>query len=293
MMTYYDDLSVTIKNKQNNIKEIVGWLEKNFVFDMKNLAKKENGFSFYGDETDPLYMRPETRRIPSVEDIFKGITIAFPSCEYKGYAKIDTGYSENVEYFITCENGVLKIESPVYAVICDFYMFDEYEEFYEEFDPEDSDIELITEDEFNKYKEVEEERLYIIENKFYTEKEYYDIPYDVIYCENINELFSSQKEESTDKEKLLVKIEEDAEYMEKVPEDLKNNREFVIEAVRKNGFAITYLNNKLALDREIALEAVKSDPYVVDFLMGDLSEDEELIEISESIRKTFPEEDWE
>ena len=286
MRSYYRSLSLKIKSNKNSIKEIVEWLNENYVFDSEDLEvnEKEKRFEFSGEETDPFLKNIKSNnKMPDAEDIFKDISIAFPNLEYRGYAKIEGEYFENEEYFINCENGVLKIERPVIAIICNMYEYEEYEEFCEDYDVE------ISEEEFNEYQK--EDIVYIYDNKLYTEKEYYDIPYHVLLCENISDLISASKEENIDTKNLLEKIEEHADNMEKVPENLKNNRNFVLEAVRKNGFAITYLNNDLALDRKIALEAVKNDPYVIDFLDDKFEDDDELQELAEELLNSIAEEE--
>lgn len=300
-MGWYDEIYVKITNDKNTINELVEWLKKNYKFELEELTinKKEKSFSLNGGEHLPFY-KDNPRQLPEVVDIFRELTCEFPLCEYSGNVIYkDNRSDENIEWFIKCENGFLKMEMPPLGYSIDMY-YEDYEEFCEDWDED-----TLTEEEYEKYKDEDVIYIYtneqyqkddnggyriIDEREIYTEEEYYNTRSEV-FCEKISNLIALSKVENIDEQKLLDQIEEEADYIEKVPDNLKNDRDFVLKAVRRNGFAITYINNELASDRELVIEAIKNDPYVIDFLKGELSDDEELIALSDSIIATFEDEE--
>jgi hypothetical protein len=56
------------------------------------------------------------------------------------------------------------------------------------------------------------------------------------------------------------------------------NKEFVLEAVRKNGSALEYASKELRGDKEVVLEAVKQDGLALNYAREELRNDKEVFE---------------
>jgi hypothetical protein len=58
---------------------------------------------------------------------------------------------------------------------------------------------------------------------------------------------------------------------------LKNNKDFILKAVKKNSHIIKYINEELKKDREILLEAVKYKGTVLEFIPKEFQNDREIV----------------
>ena len=58
---------------------------------------------------------------------------------------------------------------------------------------------------------------------------------------------------------------------------LKADREFMLAAVKQNGWALKYASDELKGDREIVLEAVKQKGYALQFASDELKGDREIV----------------
>lgn len=59
--------------------------------------------------------------------------------------------------------------------------------------------------------------------------------------------------------------------------ELKNDRDLALKAVERNGFALSYMNNKMNDDKEIVLAAVNNDPNALSYASEKLRNDKEVI----------------
>jgi hypothetical protein len=88
-----------------------------------------------------------------------------------------------------------------------------------------------------------------------------------------------------DQEVLLEAIKEDEFYFNgpailDAPEDLQNNRDFIIKAVSVNGYCLENVNENFKNDRDIVMAAVstnKEDGQVIRFANNNLKKDKEII----------------
>jgi hypothetical protein len=69
-------------------------------------------------------------------------------------------------------------------------------------------------------------------------------------------------------------------------ENNKNNKNIVLEVVRKNGIMLKNASDKLKKDREVVLEAIKQNAYALDFACEEFQKDKEFaLEIAKRWRK--------
>lgn len=61
----------------------------------------------------------------------------------------------------------------------------------------------------------------------------------------------------TDKKELLEAIKKDCYALRYASYELKNDKEVVLEAVKANGYNICFASDKFINDKEVVLEAVK------------------------------------
>lgn len=75
--------------------------------------------------------------------------------------------------------------------------------------------------------------------------------------------------------KLLVK--KDGMEIRHAKNNLKDDKEIVMEAVKKDGRALEYLSHNMKNDKEVVMEAVKSDYYALEYASYDLQNDKEVV----------------
>lgn len=68
-----------------------------------------------------------------------------------------------------------------------------------------------------------------------------------------------------------------AEFFDYIGEDLKSDREFVLEMVKDNGCILLYTNDELRNDRELILAAVSSCEFVFENLAPIFQDDKEIV----------------
>ena len=61
------------------------------------------------------------------------------------------------------------------------------------------------------------------------------------------------------------------------PEELKNDREFMLQAVKQDGNALLYASKELKNDREIVMEAVKQDGTALQYASAELKGNREIV----------------
>ena len=89
----------------------------------------------------------------------------------------------------------------------------------------------------------------------------------------------------TDKEIAIEAIKKSCGYvLEYASDDLKKDRDVVLEAVKKNGGALQYASNDLKKDREVVLEAIKNAERSLRYASPKLKNDKNFI--LEIIRKS-------
>ncbi len=65
--------------------------------------------------------------------------------------------------------------------------------------------------------------------------------------------------------------------MEYVSDNLKNDKEFVLEAVKSNGYALEYASDNLKNDKDFVLEVVKQDVRALEYVPDNLKNDKEFV----------------
>ena len=81
----------------------------------------------------------------------------------------------------------------------------------------------------------------------------------------------------TDREKILKAVKKDGWALKDASDTLKADREVVLEAVRKDGRALKFADDILKADREFVLEAVKFDGRAFEYASDTLKADRELV----------------
>jgi len=80
-----------------------------------------------------------------------------------------------------------------------------------------------------------------------------------------------------DKEILLKALEVDRNFsIEYVSEELKADKEFVLEAIKRRPNSIKYASEKLRTNREFILEAVRQTPIVMNLVIETFKDDREI-----------------
>jgi hypothetical protein len=60
-------------------------------------------------------------------------------------------------------------------------------------------------------------------------------------------------------------------------DDLKNNREIVLEAIKQNGLALEYASESFRNDKDVVLEAIKKCYHALCYASDDLKDDKEIV----------------
>ena len=68
------------------------------------------------------------------------------------------------------------------------------------------------------------------------------------------------------------------------PEELRSDKEVVLEVVKQDGFALEYASEELRSDKEFVLEAIKKSGFALEYASEALQNDPEIIALAE---KTF------
>ena len=80
-----------------------------------------------------------------------------------------------------------------------------------------------------------------------------------------------------DKEVVLEAVKQDNSVLKYVSERLKNEKEVVLEAVKQDGCVLQYLSERLKNDKEVVLEAVKQQGYALKYTSERLKNDKEVV----------------
>ncbi len=91
--------------------------------------------------------------------------------------------------------------------------------------------------------------------------------------EHISEKFTNNKEFVLE----AVRINGSILELDSFPNNLKNDKEVVIEAVKENPYILNNLPEIFRADKEIALEAVRQDGEALEFLSENLKNDKEIV----------------
>ncbi len=97
---------------------------------------------------------------------------------------------------------------------------------------------------------------------------------------NISKLKFSKKEFNlfrNDKEVVLEAVKKDSYALQYASDELKNDKEVVLEAVKKDGWALKYASYRLLDDKEVVLAAVEQDGWALQFASDSLKEDKEVV----------------
>jgi hypothetical protein len=81
----------------------------------------------------------------------------------------------------------------------------------------------------------------------------------------------------SDKEFILEAVKKNDQALLYAHEDLKNDKKFILEAVRQNGFALQYVCEDLKRDKEVVLEAVKQNGQALLYAHKNLQYDREAV----------------
>jgi hypothetical protein len=90
-----------------------------------------------------------------------------------------------------------------------------------------------------------------------------------------------------DRESVLEAVKKHGYALHRASENLKNDREFVLEAVKINGSALHGASEDLKNDREIVLEAVKSNGDAIEYASDNLKSDREFVLIALYMFRTY------
>ncbi len=77
-------------------------------------------------------------------------------------------------------------------------------------------------------------------------------------------------------QQLYEKLEE-IKNRERIPRELRNDKEVVLEAVKQYGWALSYASKELRNDKEVVLEAVKKDGRALEYASKELQNDKEVV----------------
>lgn len=103
----------------------------------------------------------------------------------------------------------------------------------------------------------------------------------------------SSEELRKDKEFILEVVKQDGFVLEYASEELKNDKEIVLEAVKQNGNALGYACDRLKNDKEVMIEAVKQNGCALEYASDRLKNDKDFIlEILQKILSKNMTNDW-
>ena len=87
----------------------------------------------------------------------------------------------------------------------------------------------------------------------------------------------ASEELKNDREVVLQVVKQDGGALRYASEELKNDREVVLAAVKQNGWALMYASEELKNDREVVLDVVKRAGYVLKYASEELKKDREVV----------------
>ena len=86
----------------------------------------------------------------------------------------------------------------------------------------------------------------------------------------IDELHQEAIEIGNDRNKLLETVRRNGQFLKYAPEDLRSDKEVVREAIKQDGRALEYASEDLRSDKEVVLEAVKKDGVALEYVPNKL-----------------------
>ena len=78
-------------------------------------------------------------------------------------------------------------------------------------------------------------------------------------------------------DEIIKKVKRNGHYLQYASEELKNNKEVVLEAVKQNGNALQYTSKELKNDKEVVLISVEENGYALQFASEILKNDKEVV----------------
>lgn len=87
--------------------------------------------------------------------------------------------------------------------------------------------------------------------------------------------------------KIILKIKLFRDFLKSDNEELRKDKEIVIEVVKQDGRALEYASEELKSDKEIVIEAVKQNGEALIYASDRLKNDAELIELSNKHKYYF------
>ena len=90
----------------------------------------------------------------------------------------------------------------------------------------------------------------------------------------------ASEELKRDKEVVLEAVKKWGEALEYASEEFKNDKEVVLEAVKNDGYALKYASEELKNDKEVVLAAIRNTRYALEYASWRLQNDEELKKIA-------------
>ena len=105
--------------------------------------------------------------------------------------------------------------------------------------------------------------------------------------QNGDALFYASKELQADKQLVLEVFKSKGEFfnwhvLDHVSENLKNDKEVVLAAVKQSGYALEYASENLKNDKEVVLAAVKTDSDAIGYASKKLQADKDVIKAAKS-----------
>ena len=88
---------------------------------------------------------------------------------------------------------------------------------------------------------------------------------------------------STEAAQMIWAVKQDGFALEDASEELKVDREIVMEAVKHNGWALRYASDELKGDKEVVMEAIKKHGYALEHASEELKGDREVV--MEAVKK--------
>ena len=97
----------------------------------------------------------------------------------------------------------------------------------------------------------------------------------------IFKLNPTRRTENLNNKEYILKIIRDSAFdpvnLKNASEKIKNDKEVILEAVKKDGASIFYASQELRADREIVLEAVRTYSYALSYASQELQNDKEIV----------------
>jgi hypothetical protein len=82
---------------------------------------------------------------------------------------------------------------------------------------------------------------------------------------------------SNDREFLLELLKKDGLRIRYINEDLKDDKDIALAAISNDSYAYSYISQRLQNDREVVMVAIKKDPWTMYSLHGDFLKDKEIV----------------